>query len=122
MLAPWHLTSCVAIPASPAAVSATVTPVAQPCTDPHPEPPPQASWWLKCPSGSYLLLGVEPAASSQRPGGKMAHFPGPQHQTRLLCDSVGLELGPATRCPHAPPRGLEGRRAQCGWALAPTHR
>lgn len=112
---------------APRTVSPTVTPAAQPCTDPHLEPPPRAlppaapcaSRWLKSPSGSYLLLGAQPAASSQRPSGKMAHLPGPRRQSRLPCDSAGLELGLATRCPHAPPRGLEGRRAQRGWALAP---
>lgn len=113
-------------PPAPRTVSPTVTPAAQPCTDPRPGPPPGPSLQLRlrfpvaeAPLGSYLLLGAQPAASSQRPSGKMARFPRPRRQSRLPCDSAGLELGPATRCPHVPPRGLEGRRAQRGSALAP---
>lgn len=103
----------------PPAVSATVTPVAQPCTDPHPEPPPRASWWLKCPSGSYLLLGVEPAASSQRPSGKMAHFLG--HSIRPGC-SVTRWGWSWARPPgaHTHPRGAwkEGGLSVAGrWPL-----
>ena len=109
-------------------MSTTVTPAAWPDADPHPGPDPGPP---SSPAPHFPVaevpLGVTPPAGSSascfplETRWKHGTLPRPRRQTRLPCDSAGLELGPATRCPNAPLRSLEARRAQLAgrWPLPP---
>ena len=99
----------------PPEVSTAVTPAAWPHADPHLGPGPRTPGPPSSPAPRFPVaevpLGVIPSAGSSascfplETQWKHGALPRPRRQTRLPCDSAGLELGPATRCPHAPLRG-----------------